>query len=157
MAFSPVVRCNRLIHTATKLVFTRNVYRRSTCATRRPTLQANTINLATIRHRSHGKDERFWCCRGGGGSGLPERCLVCCDKPKAPGFARKTTVLAKDEKESNRRMASTTGENRKRNEKKSTEQEEAHFVSRVTVILTRKKERDYLLNLHMSLSTCFGT
>ena len=34
-------------------------------------------------------------------------------------------------------MASTTSENRKRNEKKSTEQEEAHFVSRVTVILTR--------------------
>ena len=44
-------------------------------------------------------------------------------------------------------MASTTSENRKRNEKKSTEQEEAHFVSRVTVILTREKERDYLLNL----------
>ena len=55
---------------------------------------------------------------GGGGSGLTERCLVCCDKPKAPGFARKTTVLAKDEKESSRRMASTTGENRKRNERK---------------------------------------
>ena len=54
-------------------------------------------------------------------------------------------------------MASTTSENRKRNEKKSTEQEEAHFVSRVTVILTREKERDYLLNLHMSQSTCFGT
>ena len=49
-------------------------------------------------------------------------------------------------------MASTTSENRKRNEKKSTdlEQEEAHFVSRVTVILTREKERDCLLNLHMS-------
>ena len=54
-------------------------------------------------------------------------------------------------------MASTTSENRKRNEKKSTEQEEAHFVSQVTVILTREKERDYLLNLHMSQSTCFGT
>ena len=54
-------------------------------------------------------------------------------------------------------MASTTSENRKRKEKKSTEQEEAHFVSRVTVILTREKERDYLLNLHMSQSTCFGT
>ena len=54
-------------------------------------------------------------------------------------------------------MASTTSENRKRNEKKSTEQEEAHFVSRVTVILIREKERDYLLNLHMSQSTCFGT
>ena len=54
-------------------------------------------------------------------------------------------------------MASTTSENRKRNEKKSTELEEAHFVSRVTVILTREKERDYLLNLHMSQSTCFGT
>ena len=45
----------------------------------------------------------------------------------------------------------------KRNEKKSTEKEEAHFVSRVTVILTREKERDYPLNLHMSQSTCFGT
>ena len=54
-------------------------------------------------------------------------------------------------------MARTTSENRKCNEKKSTEQEEAHFVSRVTVILTREKERDYLLNLHMSQSTCFGT
>ena len=54
-------------------------------------------------------------------------------------------------------MASTTSENRKHNEKKSTEQEEAHFVSRVTVILTREKERDYLLNLHMSQSTCFRT
>ena len=53
-------------------------------------------------------------------------------------------------------MASTTSENRKRNEK-STEQEEAHFVSRVTVILTREKERDDLLNLRMSQSTCFGT
>ena len=41
--------------------------------------------------------------------------------------------------------------------KKSTEQEEAHFVIRVTVILTREKERDYLLNLHMSQSTCFET
>ena len=60
-------------------------------------------------------------------------------------------------KESARRMASTISENRKRNEKKSIEQEEAHFVSRVTVILTREKERDYLLNLHMSQSTCFGT
>ena len=30
-------------------------------------------------------------------------------------------------------MASTTSENRKRNEKKNTEQEGAHFVSRVTV------------------------
>ena len=60
-------------------------------------------------------------------------------------------------KESARRMASTTSENRKRKEKKSTEQEEAHFVSRVTVILTREKERDYLLNLHMSQSICFGT
>ena len=55
-------------------------------------------------------------------------------------------------------MASTPSENRKRNEKKSAEKEEAHFVSRVTVILTREKERDYLLNdLHMSQSTCFGT
>ena len=54
-------------------------------------------------------------------------------------------------------MASTTSENRKRKEKKSTEQKEAHFISRVTVILTREKERDYLLNLHMSQSTCFGT
>ena len=36
---------------------------------------------------------------------------------------------------------SMTSENRKRNEKKSTEQEEAHFVSRVTAILTREKER----------------
>ena len=53
-------------------------------------------------------------------------------------------------------MASTN-ENRKRKEKKSTEQQEAHFVGRVTVILTREKERDYLLNLHMSQSTCFGT
>ena len=60
-------------------------------------------------------------------------------------------------RESARRMASTPSENRKRNEKKSTEKEEAHFVSRVTVILTREKERDYLLNLHMSQSTCFGT
>ena len=66
-------------------------------------------------------------------------------------------VCVKMKKESARRMASTTSENRKRNEKKSTEQEEAHFVSRVTVILTREKERDYLLNLHMSQSTCFGT
>ena len=40
---------------------------------------------------------------------------------------------------------------------KSTEQEEAHFVSWVTVTLTREKERDYLLNLHMSQSTCFVT
>ena len=48
-------------------------------------------------------------------------------------------------------MASTTSENRKRNEKKITEQEKAHFVS---VTLTREKERDYLLNLHMSQSTC---
>ena len=39
-------------------------------------------------------------------------------------------------------MASMTSENRKRNEKKSTEQEEAHFVSRVTVTLTREKERE---------------
>ena len=65
--------------------------------------------------------------------------------------------VCQNEKESARRMASTTSENRKRNEKKSTEQEEAHFVSRVTVILTREKERDYLLNLDMSQSTCFGT
>ena len=50
--------------------------------------------------------------------------------------------VCQHEKESARRMASTTSENRKRNEKKSTEQEEAHFVSRVTVILTkRKRER----------------
>ena len=35
-------------------------------------------------------------------------------------------------------MASTTSENRKRNEKKSTEQEEAHFVSRVC---ERERER----------------
>ena len=46
-------------------------------------------------------------------------------------------------------MASTTSENRKRNEKKSTEQEDLNFVNRVSVILTREKERDYLLNLHM--------
>ena len=65
--------------------------------------------------------------------------------------------VCQNEKESARRMASTTSEYRKRNEKKSTEQEEAHFVSRVTVILTREKERDHLLNLHMSQSTCFGT
>ena len=65
--------------------------------------------------------------------------------------------VCQNEKESARRMASTTSENCKRNEKKSTEQEEAHFVSRVTVILTTEKERDYLLNLHMSKSTCFGT
>ena len=65
--------------------------------------------------------------------------------------------VCQNEKESARRMASTPSENRKRNEKKSTEQEEAHFVSRVTVILTREKERDYPLNLHMSQSTCFGT
>ena len=45
----------------------------------------------------------------------------------------------------------TASENRKRNEKKSTEQEEAHFVSRVTVILTREKERDYLLNVTVYL------
>ena len=38
------------------------------------------------------------------------------------------------------------------NEKKITEQEEAHFVGGVTVTLTREKERDYLLNLHMSQS-----
>ena len=63
--------------------------------------------------------------------------------------------VCQNEKESARRMASTTSENRKRNENKSTEQEEAHFVSRVTVILTREKERDHLLNLHMSQSTCF--
>ena len=55
-------------------------------------------------------------------------------------------VCVKNENESARRMASTTSENRKHNEKKSTEQEEAHFFSRVTVILTREKERDYLLN-----------
>ena len=56
-------------------------------------------------------------------------------------------------------MASTTSENCKPNEKKSTKQEEAHFVSRVPVILTgeRERERDYLLNLHMSQSTCFRT
>ena len=75
-------------------------------------------------------------------------------------------------------MASTTSENRKCNEKKSTEQKEVHFVSRVTVTLTReklasflmkpigetsnifvkrKRERDYLLNLHTSQSVCFGT
>ena len=41
--------------------------------------------------------------------------------------------------------------------KESTEQEEAHFVSWVTVILPREKARDYLPNLHMSQSTCFGT
>ena len=65
--------------------------------------------------------------------------------------------VCQNEKKSARRMASTPSENRKRNEKKSTEKEEAYFVSRVTVILTREKERDYLLNLHMSQSTCFGT
>ena len=54
-------------------------------------------------------------------------------------------------------MASTTSENRKRNEKNSTEQEEADFVSRVTVTLAIEKERDYLPDLHMSQSTCFGT
>ena len=53
-------------------------------------------------------------------------------------------------------MASTTSKNRKRKEKKSTEQEEAHYVSRVTVTLTSEKERDYLLNLQMSQYTCFG-
>ena len=53
-------------------------------------------------------------------------------------------VCVKMKKESARRMASTTSENRKRNEKKSTEQEEAHFLSRVTVILTREKERERL-------------
>ena len=53
-------------------------------------------------------------------------------------------------------MASTTSEYRKRNEKKNTEQKEAHFLSRVTVTLTGEKERDYLLNLHMSQSTSFG-
>ena len=36
-------------------------------------------------------------------------------------------------------MASTTSENRKRNEKKSTEQEEAHFVSRVSCHPDRRK------------------
>ena len=55
-----------------------------------------------------------------------------------------------------KRECQTNGKHDKRNrklkEKKSTEQEEAHFVSRVTVILTREKERDYLLNLHMSQS-----
>ena len=40
-------------------------------------------------------------------------------------------------------MASTTSENRKRNEKKITEQEKAHFVSRITVTLTREKEIPY--------------
>ena len=95
------------------------------------------------------------------------RTLRDCSLPKY--FAHRTFVeiqycstlrcvcVCQNEKESARRMTSTTSENRKRNEKKSTEQEEAHFVSRVTVILTREKERDYLLNLHMSQSTCFGT
>ena len=45
------------------------------------------------------------------------------------------------------------------NERNITEQGEARFVSRVTVILTREKERCKncsLLNLHLSQSTCFG-
>ena len=71
--------------------------------------------------------------------------------------ARACVCVCQNETESARRMASTTSENRKRDEKKSTEQEDAHFVSRVTVILTRERERDYLLNQHMSQSTCFGT
>ena len=49
-------------------------------------------------------------------------------------------------------MASTTSENRMRNEKKSAEQEEAHFVSRVTVILTReKKERLSTKSTHVTV------
>ena len=82
---------------------------------------------------------------------------VACAEPLYYCASVSVSVCVKMKKESARRMASTTSENRKRNEKKSTEQEEAHFVSRVTVILTREKERDYLLNLHMSQSTCFGT
>ena len=39
-------------------------------------------------------------------------------------------------------MASTTSENHKRNEKKSVEQEEANFVSRITVTLTIEKKRE---------------
>ena len=55
-------------------------------------------------------------------------------------------------KKSARRMASTTSENRKRSEKKSTEQEEAHFVSRVTVILTReKRERLSTKSTHVTV------
>ena len=80
---------------------------------------------------------------------------LCSARKKNPQHS--CVCVCQNEKESARRMASTTSENRKRNEKKSTEQEEAHFVSRVTVILTREKEGDYLLNLHMSQSTCFGT
>ena len=41
-------------------------------------------------------------------------------------------------------MASTPSENRKRNEKKSTEKEEAHFVSRVTVMHPDKRKRERL-------------
>ena len=36
-------------------------------------------------------------------------------------------------------------------------QEEANFISWITVTLTREKERNYLLNLHMLQSTCFRT
>ena len=54
-------------------------------------------------------------------------------------------------KESGRRMASTTSENHKRNEKKSTEQERAHFVSRVTVILTREIERPSTKSTHVTV------
>ena len=60
-----------------------------------------------------------------------------------------------------KRECQTNGKHYKRKSqaqwKESTEQEEANFVRRVTVILTREKERVYLLNLHMSQSTCFGT
>ena len=93
-----------------------------------------------------------WCAR------LCVRVCVCvCVCVFACARVCVCVCVCQNEKESARRMASTTSENRKRNEKKSTEQEEAHFVSRVTVILSREKERDYLLNLHMSQSTCFGT
>ena len=54
-------------------------------------------------------------------------------------------------KESARPMASTTSKNRKPNEKKSTEQEEAHFVSRVTVTLTREKERLSTKSTHVTV------
>ena len=48
-------------------------------------------------------------------------------------------------------MASMTSDNRKRYEKKSTEQEEAHFVSRVTVTLTRENERRSTKSTHVKV------
>ena len=111
-------------------------------------------------------------CTPGGNETVSAQAYVTYGPPAGAGY--QSTVLTVEEEvkphgqvcvcvcvcqneESARRMASTTSENRKRNEKKSTEKEEARFVSRVTVILTREKERDYLLNLHMSQSTCVGT